>query len=326
TSIPTLNPTTFLQPTSRSPFIILSSLDVMCDVPDSAGNFQECHGFEIEIHDLSCGDVLSVFEFNRYGSPSMLSNDNLFSPGCIVRYESLFESNQWLATTPVSQVLLDGDLVTPLIGDLCYSSGHSGYDTSGCEHFGVEISADVPPTSVSYRWLVEDAGNPGILVASDSRVGFLDVHWSTRQDGVNALVVGEPSSNSGCLCGVCCEEFGDPKWVKSCVVDVSYEVYLSDLISDNPEVPQGADQCEWRFVQAPPTCDEDCAPKSKTGRSVSLDFVPDTDTVSLVRRFEFYEFTGVFTDWNEADPKNEDDPLPEELGDYTGAHISAVVW
>ncbi len=295
---------------------------------DSSGDFQECHGFEIEIYDLSCEDVLSSFEFNRYGAPSLWSTDSLFTIGCIVRYESLFVANQWTASTPVSLLVLDGDLVTPLQGDLCYSSGHSGYDTSGCEHFGVEISAGATPTSASYRWLVEDVSNPGSLVASDSRVGFLDVHWSMGLDGasINALVVGEPYSNSGCLCGGCCEEFGDPKWVKSCLASTDHEVKLSDLITDDPEVPQSEDQCEWRFVQASPTCDEDCVPKSKSGRSISLDYGYDNETVTVVRRFEFYAFTGNFNDWNEADPKNRNDPLPEELGDYLGAHISAVVW
>jgi hypothetical protein len=198
------------------------------------------------------------------------------------------------------------------------------------------VTTEAPPTS-DWSSLLSSL-DVSCLVPDDeeclnSRLGILDVDWTTEIGGgtsggdlINALIVGEPSSNSDCICENCCEEFGDPEWVKSCFTEADYAVSLDDLYTDGPEVPQAENQCQWLFVQAPPTCDEDCYQKSSnSGRTISLDIEPDVDTASVVSRFEFYAFTGEFSDWNEADPKNEDEPTPGEIGNYFGAYMAAVV-
>src|ERR1051325_5740147 len=72
-------------------------------VTGSLGNFdvannqeQEAHGFEVEFEGIQVSDVLSTFETERYGAPSI----NATGTGVVVRWAGAFDrSSGFVATT-----------------------------------------------------------------------------------------------------------------------------------------------------------------------------------------------------------------------------------
>ena len=52
----------------------------------------------------------------------------------------------------------------------CYQWNGVSYANSGCEHFGVTLSAN--PTRTTYRWLIEDPQTPGTLIQANPPVAI----------------------------------------------------------------------------------------------------------------------------------------------------------
>jgi hypothetical protein len=121
----------------------LDNFDVVNDTPSP------CHGFEIEMEDIHPSDVPYTFggSYIRYGAPEVLETTvDPAHPRVLVRYR-LWNGTQWEAT-PVAP-----PNVSPQ-GHDCYASGPIGnYLDSGCEHFGVSLSArvEVDPVEAGQR-------------------------------------------------------------------------------------------------------------------------------------------------------------------------------
>lgn len=125
-----------------SSFGTLSNFDVVNDTT------HPCHGFEIELEDVHTSDVPYTFggSYIRYGDPEVLDTTvDPAHPRVVVRYRH-WNGSRWEAT-PVAPAN-----ITPS-GHDCYASGPVGnYESSGCEHYGVSLSAS--PTRTTYRWLI----------------------------------------------------------------------------------------------------------------------------------------------------------------------------
>jgi len=311
----------------------LSNFDTYCVVPQSAGTYEECHGFEIELEGLNCSNVYYTFSYNRYGTPK--TRDTV-TGGCIVSYESAYDdvNNQWLVTTPVPSSLLQGGKVTPTGGHSCFSSGQVDYDTSGCEHFGISLGGG-SPIATKYRWLIADPSNAGFLMSSTTRVGIPAVTWSVYAGAgagggnvVAAVIPAEPQDEDVfCACAM----WGEPKWVKVYETEIEYELDLDHLLTDSNEVPQSANETEieWYLLQARPTCDQDCFPNgvNQTDNELESSKEAGDGSKSIIRRYEFYEYTGeVNAEDNEAQPACEKDPEScDSVGNYLGAQMAAIV-
>ena len=302
------------------------------------GEYEDCHGFEIELEDLQCTSVYYTFSANRYGAPKKADTQ---TGGCLITYESEYDdvNDQWLTTTPVPESLIQGGKVTPTGGHSCFSSGQANYATSGCEHFGVSLGAGGGPTATKYRWLIANSAAPGTLVQSTTRVGIPAVVWRVNVGaGVNggnvvgAVIEAEPPEPN---CGLCAK-WGEPKWVKVFVTETEYEVDLDHLLTDGEEVPQSSSETEieWVLLQSPPACDDEtCAAVDLAGgNELDLEAEAGDASKTIVRRYEFYEYTGaVNPDDNEANPKDagdgcEGDPEPCDIvGNYLGAQMAAAV-
>lgn len=302
------------------------------------GEYEDCHGFEIELEDLQCTSVYYTFSANRYGAPKKADTQ---TGGCLITYESEYDdvNDQWLTTTPVPESLIQGGKVTPTGGHSCFSSGQANYATSGCEHFGVSLGAGGGPTATKYRWLIANSAAPGTLIQSTTRVGIPAVVWRVNVGaGVNggnvvgAVIEAEPPEPN---CGLCAK-WGEPKWVKVFVTETEYEVDLDHLLTDGEEVPQSSSETEieWVLLQSPPACDDEtCAAVDLAGgNELDLEAEAGDASKTIVRRYEFYEYTGaVNPDDNEANPKDagdgcEGDPEPCDIvGNYLGAQMAAAV-
>jgi hypothetical protein len=138
----------------------LSNFDVINDTG------QPTYGFEIEIH--GSASIGGSFSWNRYGSTQVSPTPD--GNGVYVRYMAQWDNvNQRFSTA------------TPLAVHPTATNGHQcvmgtfGYDTSGCEHFGVWTFSNVSTTT--YRWLVADANTPGQLTTYGSAVAIPAPIW-----------------------------------------------------------------------------------------------------------------------------------------------------
>ena len=215
----------------------LSNFDVFNDTGE------ETHGFEIELDGISSSDISYEFgaPYERYGNPIVES----FPGGVYVRYESPYDplKKEFTATTPIAS-----SPITPTLGHQCWTGGSAEYWTSGCEHFGLVLTAT--PSKTVYHWLVADPSKPGGLVQSGSKVGVPPAEWSVQPPaGGNPAPVVQAAVEAPEPEGV--EEFGEAQWVKVYVTESHERAELNHLLTDDPWVPEEASQTEieWKLIQ-----------------------------------------------------------------------------
>jgi uncharacterized protein (TIGR03437 family) len=288
----------------------LSNFDVFNDTG------QVSRGFEIELQGLTGKDISYTFggTYIRYGNPAVTD----IPGGVLVRYASAYDAAQhaFAVGTPVPAAM------TATAGHQCWTGGLPGYPSSGCEHFGVGLTRN--PTAVVYRWLIEDSANPGTLKAASSNVNIAAPLWVVTPAAaggaplVNAQV--EPPRAPA-------QQFGDAVWVKVFETESPENVELNHLLTDDPIVPQGSAhmEVEWELSQS--------NPKKADHGSLQHGKSLGNGSQSVIRRFEFYKYTGAY------DPENHEAlcsarqggkgsdctaPGPGELGNYIGAQMAAA--
>ncbi|HYJ47224.1 MAG TPA: hypothetical protein VEV81_11485 [Pyrinomonadaceae bacterium] len=281
------------------------------DVVNNTG--QDAHGFEIEFEGLQPGDVYYTFNLQRYGAPEISQS----ATGVVVRWTSLYDFNgqQFLQTTVAHKPN------TPFAGT-CYQWGGSSYASSGCEHFGVTLSANALKTT--YRWLVEDPQTPGTLVAVALPVAIPSPTYVVLPPARPAdppvleatIEATEPAESP--------ELYGNAQWVKVFKTELQRSVTLEELVSDNATVPQNAAQVEvaWEIIQTEPVSNSNGNRRRRQNQG-SL----NPDTRAVVRRYEIYEYTGAY------DPVTHEAlcadglcnaPQDGEVGDFVGAQMAAA--
>lgn len=305
-----------------SSFGTLSNFDVVNDTG------HECHGFEIELEDVHPSDAPYTFGGSciRYGSPEVLDTTvDPAHPRVVVRYRH-WNGVQWEAT-PVAP-----GGVTPG-GHDCFSGGAVGnYARSGCEHYGVSLSAS--PTRTTYRWLV--AAQPSSAASTFSvvpeTVNLPVPVWNVIPQaggGVNVRAEVEPIEEENHA------RYGEPQWLKVFKVESDQDLQPEDLnklllgiaggvVPDETEI-----ETEWKLIQS--------KPGNAEGEQEDADVKEDpldAGKRSVIRRYEFYTYNGPRDpENNEAQPcVNDDSPVPAEapvdgcsdIGDFVGAQNVAV--
>jgi uncharacterized protein (TIGR03437 family) len=289
----------------------LSNFDVFNDTG------QVSRGFEIELDGLTSKDISYTFggTYIRYGNPAVTD----FPGGVLVRYASAYDAAQhsFATGTPIPPP----GIITTTLGHQCWTGGAPGYPSSGCEHFGVGLTRN--PTSVVYRWLVEDSANPGTLKSAGTNVNIAAPAWSVAAAAGGAAVVNADIDPPRAPAA----QFGDAVWVKVYETESPNNVDLNHLLTDDPVVPQGSAQpeVEWELSQN--------NPKKADHGSLQHGKPLGKGSQSVIRRFEFYKYTGAY------DPESHEalcsarqggkgsdckGPGPGELGDYIGAQMAAA--
>lgn len=272
----------------------------------------EGHGFEIELEGVQPGDVYYSFTYQRYGSAVVTSTPT----GTLLRWTSPYVNGAFTQTTTAHAPN------TPFAGS-CYMGGNN-YNTSGCEHFGVSLL--VQPTATHYRWLIEDAANPGTLIGFNPPVAITSPVYTVIPPAVVGeapvleanIEAPEPAENP--------EVYGNAQWVKVFKTELTREVTLDELLTGNPIVPQDPAQTEvaWEIIQDEPASNSHSnGTRRRRQNSSNLHF----DTRSVVRRYETYTYTGAY------DPITHEAlcadlvcsvPADGEVGDYIGAQMAAA--
>jgi len=294
-------------------------------VVGSLGNFdvannqqQEAHGFEIEFEGIQPEDISSVFEAERYGPPEIRAT----SKGALVRWASRFDPAIGFTATTAPHAP-----DAPLAG-ACYQWAGPAYDASGCEHFGVTLQATA--TASTYRWLVASSQTPGALVAGAVPVAVATPAYSVAaQDNGAAPIL---NADVDAPAATWPTSYGDAYWVKTFRRPVDREVAaLGELTNDNPAlVPEDASSLEtsWTLIQADPQIQFSGGGNQRQSRrrmrnSGSL----SGDTRAVVRRYEVYEFTGIYDPFFHqavcADPDCAA-PMTGELGQLISAQMTAA--
>ncbi len=257
------------------------------DVVNDTGG--ECHGFEIEIEDLHSRDITYTFDWNHYGTPSIVEDDaDPLHPRVIVRYASPRNPDgTWARYTAIPS------------GPIAPTDGHRFTDPSvnfGGEHFGVGFRG--APGAIRYHWLIDDgAGSlvrgPAVQVSTPSFVYIPPVGGGAAQ--VQAAIRPAPAPPV--------KEFGPASWVKEIRTTThnDNEVRLRDLVSDDPDDAGDRNwrngepdevEVEWQLLQTEFSKVNGGANGELKGAPEEL---PDGDEV-VTRRYEFYKYTGPFDD------------------------------
>jgi len=298
---------------------VLGNFDVVDDTGKTA------HGFEIDLKGLHASDVTDTFggagrgfptTVERYGSPTISEwNNGGTDFGVKVIYQANFVNGAWDVGTP------SGTVPTP--NDSCWTGGTPLYGPNyPCDHFGVGTS--VNPTQVNYYWLTETSPSSATLAPVEALLPA-PVWTVTPQPapapGVPApppivqAVVAAPPPNA--------YEFGPAKWVKVYTTELEGPVALEELVADNAKIKQAKahTEVEWQLLQvdfnAPGSGRLDLGGAAAVGANAQ----------SVVRRFEYYEYTGAFNaETYEALPVNGDTatPAPGDLGKFLGAQNDGI--
>lgn len=273
---------------------------------------QPTEGFEIQLDGVAAADVVATFgaPYQRYGNPTLTTT----ARGVVLRYSATFDktTHTWSTATPIPPEM------TPTAGHSCWTGGSAGYLTSGCEHFGVALSKN--PTATHYRWLVPNAARPGTLTRCLPDVTIPAPVWNVvvkapDQPPVVEVQIKEVEKAQA--------QYSNAQWVKVYYKEVPQKAQLNELLTDDPLVPQDAaeTETEWELLQAgPPGSGSPNGKKSAKRRMASGD-------KSVVRRYEFYKYTGAY------DPESHEarcavkgcKPAAFEIGPYIGAQMAGVV-
>ncbi len=166
---------------------------------------ETAEGFEIDIEDISPGDLSREFPSNFYGQPWLIryglptvtaydwtggngapDADHTFDAGhkgVLVTWAAAYKNGKWVApqgsATAQGAPGVSGD-GTPYVANPTLTAGESCwwwglgalYPTSGCEHFGVSFNAGVIPGRLSYHWKVPSLTTPGALVNNATEAGI----------------------------------------------------------------------------------------------------------------------------------------------------------
>jgi PEP-CTERM motif len=297
-----------------SVFGSLGNFDVVNDTGSMA------RGFEIELEGLHFDDVTDTFggpgrgfppDVERYGAPSVSEYNEGGNFGVRVTYLASFAAGAWNVGTP------SGVFTTP--GESCWSGGGIDYGPSTpCDHFGVGTVGN--PSKSTYSWLVE--ASPGSATLNRVVSSVPGVSWSaTPQPGLPdapPIVVAQIRAPAPVDSPE--PQFGTPIWVKVYTSEYEGKVALEDLLGGNPKIGAAEVEMEWQLLQTDPG-----NPLSGVLENGGLAPVSD-GTESVVRRYEFYKYTGaVKAEDNEAQPMFGDSHAdPSEVGDFIGAQNAAI--
>ncbi len=186
--------------------------------------------------------------------------------------------------------------ISPTVGQS--TNGHTCVDTAGCEHFGFAVSAQ--PTATRYFWLDQNSQRVGV-----TPMAVPTPSWSYIPPAAGQAPVVHAEVEL---------QQPDAVWMKVFKTEINRPVGLKELNSGNPIVPEdGAEtETEWELLEDGVLSD-------------AHDNVKD-NSKAVIRRYEFFKYTGPYDDEHEATSTwNEiGDPPASEFGDFISANMVAA--
>ena len=256
------------------------------------------YGAEIDLDGLHLGEVTKTY-------PAHFNNMTMteYTSGSTFGVKILFTDYNFTPGAPY---------ITPRIGQT--TNGHFAVNLPGCEHFGFATSAQ--PTQTSYFWLDAAAARVGAAPLSIPMTTWNYVAPVGGNPGVMKAVLLPPKPPPA-------RDYPDAVWVKTFETEMSRGVDLEELISSPPSANGVAPQlpseveAEWELMEWDNPMDRPDVPLADTDKSV-------------VRRFEYYQYTGAYLDLSEGTHLTNSAWIPgqappaNELGQFIAANMVAA--
>lgn len=253
----------------------------------------DAYGAEIELEDIHSNDVQTTYPSNYNSSLttdiSDLGNGHF---GTRIRFDgyNFPGTSGFIAPNPNPPS----------------TNGHACVGTAGCEHFG--FSASVQPSAMRFFWLDQSGSRIGStpLTIPNPTWTYVPPAAGVPARIQAAVVVPEPVEVEA--------QLSDSLWMRIFVTETEVEVELDDLVSDGVLVPheETETEIEWEFLEG--------------GEMFELDAdVPEAGK-SIVRRYEYFKYTGPYSDEHEptAPPWDGVGDFPPTAGAFIAANMVAV--
>ena len=279
----------------------------------------EAEGFEMDLDNIQPSDLTRTFgaSYIRYGDPTVSAYDHTAtggSTGVAIVWAAHWNGAGWQTANP----LLGAG--TPYIakptltaGESCWTFGlAANYPASGCEHFGISLTATAAPTKAVYHWLVPDPTHPGTLI-QNAAPAALPASPSYTYYGAGVVgaapvvnVVAEAPEKPEMAA-----QWSDAYWVKIYTSHSPARANLNDLQTGHvPVKSAGVTKVtfKWAFVQR--------APVGQVGEVMEVENEPvRKGDAAITKRFEYYKFAGLYSaESHEANCADRRCTAPQKIG------------
>ena len=266
----------------------------MTDISGTLSNFDvfndtssSADGAELELEGIHSSDVTRTYPSHFRSSTVEDYSDGSSSGVRITFHDYSFSSNELLA---------------PTVGQS--TNGHSCVNVPGCEHFGFAVRAQ--PTATRYFWLDEAfdrIGTTPMNVPTPTWAYVAPGNAGERAVLRAEIRVPEPAE--------VIEQRPDSIWMKVFKTELERPVDLDELISNGGVVPDGVGEVEmeWELLEG--------------GKMKAVEAPVGDGKESVLRRYEFYEYTGPYDEEHEPTTLFLDTDLPEPPDGELGAFIAA---
>ena len=250
----------------------------------------DAYGAELELEGIHSADVYNTYP-SHFDHRSVTEYDN----GVTFATRVDFSGYNFSPT----------GYLPPTVGQS--TNGHTCVNTAGCEHFGFAVSAQ--PTATRYFWTDatgQRIGTMPMAVPTPSWTYYPPV--GNNNPELHAQVELPEAENH--------IQRPDAVWVKVFKTELERPVKLKELMSGDDIVPEDVaeTETEWELLERGVVDD-------------AKDNVRDMDK-AIVRRYEFFKYTGPYDDEHEATTLFDGDVIPEppvgELGDFISANMVAA--
>lgn len=288
----------------------------------------EAEGFEIDIEDVSPGDLTREFPsnfggtlwVNRYGLPTVTAYDwtsntpdaahayDAGHKGVLVTWAATNQGGAWVATYGGSQSGLgtagNGTPFNPkptlTAGDSCWWWGlGAAYPSSGCDHFGVSFAAGVAPGKMTYHWQIPDASNTVLvnarLEASIPASPVLAVAPPVPNAPPAVVAVAHAPADAGgdpMVPQAAEPQFGDAYWLKVTTTYSPVRAVLENLQLHVLKQAKGTRTIAWKLLQRPPGVGAKAgAPERMDDEN---DKFPNVKAVQVTKQYQYFKFAGAY--------------------------------
>jgi hypothetical protein len=252
---------------------------------------QNAYGAELEFEGLHSADVINTFP-SHFDHRTVTEYNNGTTFGTRVDFSGYnFNPSGYLE---------------PTVGQS--TNGHACVNTQGCEHFGFALTAD--PTATRYFWTDDSGQRIGVMPMTVPTPSWSYVVPAGGKDPELHAEVQLPEAEHQV-------QHPDAVWMKVFKTQFNRPIKLKELMSGNGIVPEDVSETEteWELLERGVIAD-------------AKDRIRDNNQKAIVRRYEFFKYTGGYDAEHEAttlfDGKTITEPPVGELGDFISANMVAA--
>ncbi len=282
-------------------FLLIASPYVEASIYGTLSNFDtyneteiDSYGAEIELEGVHPEDLYRTFP-SHYDNEARIFYQEGANFGTRIKYSGYnFTTDGYLPANTVGQS----------------TNGHACVGTAGCEHFGFSLTG-VQPTATRFYWLDQNGQRIGTMPESIATPTWNYVANPGGAPRLGAIVeVPEPVE--------VIPQRPDSIWMKVFKTEIDRPVDLMELMSDNAIIPDniGEQETEWELLEG-----------GLGKQQEAEDDVPE-GKYAVIRRYEYFEYTGLYDEEHEPISIFLDEDLPEpplgELGQFISANMVAA--